>query len=226
MRQPPFDPVADAAALKLAVAAYRRRDRYKDQVLYDLFRARPSHRRPLDVYLKTMYVCRVYGIYVERRLRGPGGTQGLDRLIAAVAVNADHFRREIAALRPFGDVPSLAAVNAVVAAHGRLTARLRATTRLAGTGVGIFVSKYLHCHAPIVPLYDRWSVDPLAAMFPGVRAAEGVAGGGVANFRIMMARFWLLDRGLREAALGLSFNVKELDYYLVNRPRFLARLGR
>lgn len=225
---PPYDAARDLPALRLAVADYRARDRHKDQVLYDLCAAHPGQDDRLALYLKCIFVCRVYGIHIERLLAGPALRSGLPALIDAIHANRALFAREVGAVQRLGDRLTLHAANRIMAAHGRLTAALVRGRKHMATAPAVFVSKYLHCHAPIVPLYDRWAADPLAAMLPKMRRMPGLTAAEVAftPFVTVMTRtlFLLDDVNLRLPKLRM--NVKELDYYLVNRPTYLARVQR
>lgn len=225
---PPYDPARDLPALRLAVADYRARDRHKDQVLYDLCAAHPAQDDRLALYLKCIFICRVYGIHIERLLAGPTLRSGLPALIDAIHANRALFAREIAAVQNLGSRLTIEAANRIIEAHGRLTAALAKGRAQLATAPAVFVSKYMHCHAPVAPLYDRWAADPLAAMLPKLRRLPGLRADKAAfpPFVTVMARTqFLLDDGNRRLP-KLRMNVKELDYYLVNRPAYLARAKR
>lgn len=224
---PPYDPARDLPALRLAVADYRARDRHKDQVLYDLCAAHPAQDDRLALYLKCIFICRVYGIHIERLLAGPVLRSGLPTLIDAIHANRALFAREIAAVQGLGDRLTVESASRIILAHGRLTAALAEGRRMA-SAPAVFVSKYMHCHAPVVPLYDRWAADPLAAMLPKLRRLPGLKADKAAfpPFVTVMARtLFLLDDGNTRLPT-LRMNVKELDYYLVNRPKYLDRTRR
>jgi hypothetical protein len=132
-----------------AIEDYRRTWRTVDSDLYDLCHRRlPSHRSPADVYAKVVIIDRVYAAGLSRTFHAPVGaekavTDGLVGLADLIEqslkdLKGRQFDRESAAQ--------------IVELHGRVTRGLLPYTD--NTWQQSFVSKYLHFHCDIVPIYD------------------------------------------------------------------------
>jgi hypothetical protein len=187
-----------------------------DLELYELCRRRSNPQDFDDVYAKVVVISRVYNAGLNRAWKGsrnPGPEiQIAKRLISHADLVADPLKE--LADQSF-DRASL--VN-IVALHGQLT---RMLSSLAGdVWLTSFVSKYLHFHCPVVPVYDsrasarirRGLVDgrSVRSMQAAVAEPEGRV---LAYYRFATIFLTLYERIYAEA--GLEPSVKEVDYLLL-----------
>ena|SRR5690348_1781166 len=183
-----------------------------DSELYDLCRRRASHRDRADVYTKVAMIGRVYEAGVARAWRGDGDpeTEIRDVLIE----RADLIERGLERLkdRAFGR-PQAAGI---VELHGHIARAISLRTK--DRFLTSFVSKYLHFHCPIVPIYDsnaRTAIGQLVHQDVVTEVRETMAGMAdwATAYRDFVAAFVALyERANTETAQRPS--VKELDHLL------------
>ena len=135
-------------ALKQAIENYKASWQHVDAELYNLCRRRSSQRTFADVYAKVAMIGRVYEAGIARSARVSGDreasvTRGLIEQADLIdetlnALEGKHFDRATAAQ--------------IVELHGRVTRGLKPHTR--DIWLTSFVSKYLHFHCSLVPIYD------------------------------------------------------------------------
>src|SRR5487761_1513866 len=136
------------AKLEQAIKIYEVGWKPVDDELYDLCRRRASHRDYSDVYTKVTMIGRIYEAGISRAFRGSGNAEVVvaRELVAQsglleeqlVALTGRQFDRQIAL--------------EIVELHGRITGSLAMST--GNVWLTSFVSKYLHFHCPVVPIYD------------------------------------------------------------------------
>lgn len=133
---------------------YRDRHKALDDVLYGMCSSLPTHRRFAEVRAKVVIIGRAYASGLERH------TGGDPDAVVTTLVNCQRWLdKEIAGLRRWADeVPSAARIEIIAALHKSLQDELE-TMGL----VRSFVSKYLHFHAPVVPIFDNLANDQLKA---------------------------------------------------------------
>jgi hypothetical protein len=183
-----------------------------DDELYDLCLRRASHRDYGDVYTKTTMIGRVYQAGISRAFRGSGNAEGVvaRELVAQsglleerlVALAGRQFDRQIAL--------------EIVELHGCITGSLARST--GNVWLTSFVSKYLHFHCPIVPVYDSnvassiggfvdWSaVASIRESMVNVEEWATAYRNFVAAFVVLYERAW--------TETSLKPTVKEVDYLL------------
>lgn len=197
--------------LAQAVSDYKAGWQAVDAELYDLCR-RAGHRDFSDVYTKVAVIGRVYQAGVSRSFRASGDPEAA--VARGLVKQAGLIEDRLAALngREF-DRP---ACTAIVELHGRVTKGLVECT--GGIWLTSFVSKYLHFHCPIVPVYDANAVRSIGA-FTDWRAAAGVRDSmadlqdWAKAYRNFAAAFTALYERAR-AETPMRPSVKEIDYLL------------
>jgi hypothetical protein len=174
----------------------------------------PGHEERKEVFAKVWLIGRAYATQIERKVKS-GNTPGsalskvarhllangpeIDRLLAQIPAKEERLTRDV--------VPS------VLRVHGTFTARLKSITE--DHSARSFVSKYLHFHRPVVPIYDsvananvtklvRWRKD---IDIEPVHPEEDD------QYRWFISR--LLQLNERARAAGLNPTVRDLDWFLV-----------
>jgi hypothetical protein len=128
-----------------------------DSELYDLC-GRKRHDLLRDVYTKVAIINRVYMAGISRSVAAGVDSDAELRVSRVLADCSDEVSSRLGELERIDDL-SRTSMRTIVAAHGSLTKRL-------GEGLGArslssFVSKYLHFHCPIVPIYDSRVVESI-----------------------------------------------------------------
>jgi hypothetical protein len=126
-----------------------------DQELYDLCR-RKNHDRLEDVYAKVSIINRVYMAGLARSIQG---SEDLDAELTVGRLLLEHEHEVSSQVRSLQSIDDLTAetVGAIVEAHGTITRQL--APRLGGVKLSSFISKYLHFHCPMVPIYDSRAAE-------------------------------------------------------------------
>jgi hypothetical protein len=119
-----------------------------DEELYGLCRKRPSQATRADVFTKVAIIGRVYEAGIPRSFQAPGDNEMT--VVHGLTEQADLIRDGLQALG--GSAFNRQSAGALIELHGRITRKLAEHT--ADAWLSSFVSKYLHFHCPIVPIYD------------------------------------------------------------------------
>ncbi|HLI78088.1 MAG TPA: hypothetical protein VKV02_14175 [Acidobacteriaceae bacterium] len=134
--------------LSEAMASYKSSWQPVDAELYDLCHRRPSQSMFADVYTKVTIIGRVYEAGVARAWRGEGDPETV--ITQVLLGQADLIQ---SGLRRLNDRSfDKQTVGEIVELHGHITRAI--SHRSAGVFLASFVSKYLHFHCPIVPIFD------------------------------------------------------------------------
>jgi hypothetical protein len=200
------------AKLEQAIKIYEVGWKPVDDELYDLCRRRASHRDYSDVYTKVTMIGRIYEAGISRAFRGSGNAEVVvaRELVAQsglleeqlVALTGRQFDRQIAL--------------EIVELHGRITGSLATST--GNVWLTSFVSKYLHFHCPVVPIYDSnaaGSIGRLVGRGPAASIRDSMVNlkEWATAYRNFVAAFVVLyERAWAETSLKPS--VKEVDYLL------------
>jgi hypothetical protein len=183
-----------------------------DSELYDLCRRRPSNRDFADVYTKVAIIGRVYEAGVARAWRGTGDpeTEITQVLMEQAGLIENSLRRLDD--RPFGRQTA----PEVVELHGHIA---RAISHRSGkVFLASFVSKYLHFHCPIAPIYDSNAQASISQfvdwdVVTPIRDAMAELPEWARAYRNFVAAFVVLyERAYAETTLKPA--VKELDHLL------------
>ncbi len=123
-----------------------------DDVLYDMCREWPDHKNIGTVQAKVRIIGRVYAAGLERK----GERDKLKGIYETIAEifheNRAWIDSEIEELNKFKTI-SKSSYDRILSVHGNMVKLLRKETR-SKLHFRSFVSKYLHFHVPIVPLFD------------------------------------------------------------------------
>lgn len=136
------------AALKQATENYQATWQQVDTELYDLCRRRPSQRNFADVYPKVAMIGRVYAAGIARTVRVSGDREAT--VARGLIEQADLIDAALNVLE--GKQFDRATAAQIIELHGRVTKGIKPHT--GGVWLTSFVSKYLHFHCPLVPIYD------------------------------------------------------------------------
>lgn len=121
-------------------------------VLYRMCEEMRGHRDRGMIRAKVAVVGRTYASGLERHIKG-----GLDRVATTLLTARPWLDKEISSLRRMRDhEPTIERIAAIATTHARLQRALQAVTRNRNN-VRSFVSKYLHFHAPVVPIFDQYA---------------------------------------------------------------------
>jgi hypothetical protein len=133
---------------------YARRHARLDRSLYELCEEMLEHRDFGEVRAKVVIIGRSYASGLERHAGGDP-----DAIVAALVGEKRWLDPAVRRLRALADcVPSADRIENIAAVHKRLQDQLD-TMGL----VRSFVSKYLHFHAPVVPIFDNLANTQLKA---------------------------------------------------------------
>jgi hypothetical protein len=137
-----------AGQLQRALEHYRATWQSADAELYGLCQRRWSHHNFADVYTKVAIMGRVYEAGVPRSFQAPGDSEAT--VTYGLIEQADLIEKRLTALH--GRRFDRQTAAEIVELHGGVTRKL--AERTGDAWLTSFVSKYLHFHCPIVPLYD------------------------------------------------------------------------
>lgn len=214
MSEPSNSGLADR--LRKAIEEYRSGWQPVDDELYELCHRRASHRDCSDVYTKVAMIGRVYQAGIARSFRGTGNAE--ITVARGLIAQADLLEEQVVALG--GRRIDRQVAPEVVALHGRITKDLAGRT--GNIWLTSFISKYLHFHCPIVPVYDSKAAGSIGSFVKGSVYQRAVADirASLADqpvssaYRNFVAAFVVLyEQAWAETLLEPS--VKEVDYMLL-----------
>jgi hypothetical protein len=183
-----------------------------DNELYDLCRRRSSHDDFADVYTKVAVIGRVYEAGVARSWRGAGDPE--IEVSQALIEQAELIRNGLRRLKNRSFDQQTAAD--IVELHGHIARAI--SHRTAGVFLTSFVSKYLHFHSPVVPIYDSNAQAAIGQfvdwdLVGPTRHAMATLPEWARAYRNFVAAFVILyQRAYAETSLTPT--VKELDHLL------------
>jgi len=186
-------------------------------VLYDMCAVRPTHDSLKDVVAKVGIVARAYAAGLERHgdPDGPGAIVGVSRALHRSAGEVDGLLSELRGVAGDDDALDLAGLTEMVRIHGAVQ---RLTADATRSAVRSWVSKYLHFHAPGVPLFDSRARTELDARYDRRKARnkhfprpEG------ADFQYWSFCNRFLSMWLEARDIGLDVSVRRLDQHLLYR---------
>jgi len=205
-----------------SVKRYDGRIKLLDQTLYDLCRGHPNHSNPAEVHAKLWIIARTLASGLEKKVhktaeKKQGG--GLRSVEDALLKSRPKMDEIFGTLRTIAE-PSSENLATIVRMHGELSRILTCAT--GGRSARSFVSKYMHFHNPVVPIYDSLAVKGIKAIkipSPSKGASRAVVGvSGDEKYAQFVLRFYQLyeaaKRLLPSSDEGLT---KRLDYFLIHK---------
>jgi len=200
------------ARLAEAIASYEAGWKPIDNELYDLCRRRSSQADFADVYTKVAIIGRVYEAGVARAWRGNGDPE--TEVTRVLIEHADLVQSGLQRLKNRSFDRQAAAE--IVELHGHVA---RAIGHRSGdVFLASFVSKYLHFHCPIVPVYDSRAQDAIGdlvdwELIGPIRKMLAELPEWARAYRNFVAAFVVFYERAH-AKTSLKPTVKELDYLL------------
>lgn len=130
--------------------------RVLDQTFYALCKRHPSHRNIGEINAKLCLIGRGFATGMERQVRSTKKQGGsLDRMASHLLKHGTRIDRSINMLRQLHEPLNVNKLQVILAEHGKFC-RLISPITYNRRSLASFASKYLHFHAPIVPIYDNW----------------------------------------------------------------------
>jgi hypothetical protein len=123
------------------------------EALYRLCREDPDDASCRHVMAKVILVNRAYNARLEAKVRPPAGVKALDLISEFIDGHGETIQRIVTGV-PDVEVLIPRILDSVLRSHSELT-RLLAAKLTHDAKMRSFVSKYLHFHRPIVPIFDR-----------------------------------------------------------------------
>jgi hypothetical protein len=209
--EPPDGPDL-AARLSQAIKNYEASWKPVDSELYDLCHRRPSQNDFADVYTKVAMIGRVYEAGVARAWRGDGDPE--TEVTRVLMEQADLIQTRLRRLQDCRFDQQTASL--IVELHGHIA---RAISHRSGdVFLTSFVSKYLHFHCPIVPIYDSNAQDAIGELVDWklvdpIREGMAKLPEWARAYRNFVAAFVVLHKRAN-AETSLKPTVKELDHLL------------
>jgi hypothetical protein len=169
-----------------------------NSILYRMCRDHPTHRDQGAIRAKIMIIGQSYASGVERHV------SGVDTLAAVLRGARGWLDAEIDSLRSFRDhEPRLERIARIADVHARVQSTLSSITRRRHN-VRAFVSKYLHFHAPVVPIYNRYAAAAMADWYqwpPRPLLARMPSGVDLRYWRHLVRTAFVVDEW-RRASVG------------------------
>lgn len=188
-----------------------------DEILYRTCRDHPGHTDRRSVMAKVVLIRRTYSAGIERLVEPPEGGQAVTKIGDCLWKQRTEVDAIIGRLCGIAEPLSPDDMKTIVRQHGRLDALLTQNlTR--GRSPRSFVSKYLHFHCPVVPIFDDYSVRSLTRRVrwsENAKPFERPAGADEEYFRFC-TRLMRLYTACRSA--GIAATVKQLDTLLWQVP--------
>jgi hypothetical protein len=188
-----------------------------DDTLRTLCIDHPDHKTHNGVSAKVWIIGRTYATQIERMVpsdKGPGSS--MSKVVKLLLKNGAKVDGWITGIRKDGpETLDDADIQSYVAAHGQLATLVRSITHKKKSVPRSFVSKYLHFHRPIVPIYDSVAAAALNKLLPWRQAFD--CGQLVDEEDELYRQYVMQLRQLNGAAVhaGLSPATRELDEYLL-----------
>jgi hypothetical protein len=208
----PINEADFASCLTQAIKRYEASWRPVDNELYDLCRRRPRHDEFTDAYTKVAIIGRVYAAGIARSSKAVGdreaavttGLVGLGTMITEGLAEIEDRELDRSTLPRIIDL------------HGRVCQGLLPHT--GNTWQQSFVSKYLHFHCPIVPIFDSRAEAAMGRFVDwptvyglrmGIRRQRGWA---IRYYNFATAFMFLHEQAHAETMIKPT--VKEVDHLL------------
>ena len=189
-----------------------------DDILYGMCRSWPHHKDLGIVQAKVTIIARTYAAGIERKGGKDKAIGILETITNILHKNAGWIDPRIIELKRLRRFSSSSAVK-VLQMHGDLVRLLRSGTK-SKINFRSFVSKYLHFHTPIVPIFDSLSSQTINKpdWYPWreyrSRAFIGLQRPFDKTYYRFLMQFLFCFLDLQE--LGLNPSVRRVDYFLID----------
>ena len=208
---------------------YKENWKLLDDVLYGLCRKHPYHQEQAEIRAKVNIIGRTYSSGIERMIKSdktPGSS--MEQLTNCFIENGSQIDSWIAQLSGIQEPLTDRGVREVLAVHGQLLRLLAKITKNERRDQPLarhlqprsFVSKYLHFHNAIVPIYDSVAsaeIRKVTRKVVGWKAVRNVefkmAVPVDSDYKDYVEQFLALYVRMRDA--GLKVTVRSLDFYLM-----------
>jgi len=202
----------DLTTFRKAVKRGSRNWATTDAILYRLCREMPKHSDPGKTRAKLLIIGRSYATGIERAIPSDG-KQGsaIEQLADHLCRNAKRIDEQLGRLRRL-DGSRVEHFRRAVDVHGKI---VRILGKICVRSPRSFVSKYLHFHFPIVPIYDRYARRAITSAVPWTEEVNAVfvpPRTADAEYCRFSKRFWVLYQEAQRVKGHIR--VKELDRYL------------
>jgi len=198
-----------------------------DRILYGLCEKFPDHKTSPGVHAKVYLIERSYSAGLERHVESNGTVERLDRVAELLINHQAEVDTWIASVKRlhFGDHW----IGPVCVLHGKFMSLLREVMRPKSQknpnerrSARSFASKYLHFHAPVVPIYDKRASDALSGLElkPVQSSSVGSDASVDSDYAKFCARIEVLVKGWPTSEV----TARDIDKYLLFIER-RQRLG-
>lgn len=205
--------VPTADELARAVKAFDEDWGAVDEVLYRVCREHSDHTDRRAIMAKMVLVGRAYSAGIERLVKPPKGGQAVTKIADCLWRQRAEVDTILERLRGIEEPLTSDDMKVIVRQHGRLNALL-AQNLTRGRSPRSFVSKYLHFHCPVVPIYDDYCSRSLTRRVRWSESAKPFESpaGADADYYWFCVRFMRLYAACRGE--GVEARVKDLDALL------------
>ena len=188
-----------------------------DAYLYQLCDENPGHGSRLSVNAKVYIIGRTYQTGIERQIRAKGTqASAISQVIELLCRQHETIDRLFSRLAGVSEPLTASNVPTILEIHGQIVDMLSEIT-IDGQSPRSFVSKYMHFHNRVVPMYDSIaSTKVLPRMVRSVRPQDIEAVVSLesdSEYRLNVCRFRNLYNLV--ASQNLPVTVRSLDYYLL-----------
>ena len=182
--------------------------------LYRLCREDPADFSRRGTMAKVILINRAYNARLEAKVEPPQGRRAIEVIGEYLETHGEHVH-DIVATIDGGAALTSEVLEVVVRQHGELT-ELLAADLTHGASMRSFISKYLHFHRPVVPIYDSQCKEALEGRVKGAVRAPRTEGLDRSYYEFC-ARFLALYQDCHSR--GLAVTVKKLDALLWHLPK-------
>ena len=137
-----------------AVSQYEEEFKLTDDVLYDLCKSHPGHTHYDKIVAKCCIIGRTYATGIERLIKTTGAMAKLTRHMSKRSSEITKILNGISNLR---EPLTASNLEAILRAHAKFIDVLKDVTSERKSAIS-FISKYMHFHQPLVPIYDSIAV--------------------------------------------------------------------
>lgn len=183
-----------------------------DHTLYRLCSDHRSHNRLSSVTAKVAIIGRTYTTGIERKI-STAGTQGssITQVARCFFKHRKKMNRWFTRLGKLAEPLTSSNITEILSIHGlilQLLTKITINEQLARS----FVSKYMHFHNPIVPIYDNVANEFMPKLVPLPGLPIRPTAQADPTYAAYVSRFATL---YQNAASQVRVTVRSLDYYII-----------